>query len=105
MTQTPQAAAGDVHPAGPRATAVRELLARTVELPSSKRELLAVLGEYRALVSAFAADDGDPWRGQRPSDRADVLRRHPTIICEVARRSEPGRRSAHPRPGQYDLPG
>ena len=45
---------------GAQATAVfvaaaRELLARTAELPDSKRELLSVLGEYRAALFAFAA--------------------------------------------------
>jgi hypothetical protein len=34
--------------------AARELLARTAELPGTKRELLAVLNEYRAAVYAVA---------------------------------------------------
>jgi hypothetical protein len=34
----------------------RDLLARTAELPGSKRELLAVLNEYRAALFAFAAE-------------------------------------------------
>jgi hypothetical protein len=37
------------------AAAARELLARTAELPGSKRDLMAVLSEYRAVVHAFAA--------------------------------------------------
>ena len=36
------------------AAAARELLARTVELPSSKRELMDVLSEYRAALFALA---------------------------------------------------
>jgi hypothetical protein len=37
------------------AESARELLARTAELPGSKRELLMLLNEYRATVYAFAA--------------------------------------------------
>jgi hypothetical protein len=36
------------------AASARELLARTAELPGTKRELLDVLSEYRAAVFAFA---------------------------------------------------
>jgi hypothetical protein len=34
----------------------RELLARTAELPSSKRDLMAVLTEYRHALAALAAE-------------------------------------------------
>jgi hypothetical protein len=34
----------------------RELLVRTVELPGGERELLAVLSEYRAALSALIAE-------------------------------------------------
>ena len=37
--------------------AARDLLARTAELPATKRELLAVLGEYRRMVFALASPD------------------------------------------------
>jgi hypothetical protein len=37
--------------------AARDLLARTVELPRSKKALFAVLSEYRAVVHAFAVAD------------------------------------------------
>jgi len=40
--------------------AARDLLARTAELPSSNRELLAVLGEYRRAVLALTAVECDP---------------------------------------------
>ena len=36
----------------------RELLSRTAELPSSKRDLLAVLTEYRHALAALAAKTG-----------------------------------------------
>ena len=41
-------------------SAARELLARTAELPGTKRELLAVLNEYRAAVHAFATQAEKP---------------------------------------------
>jgi hypothetical protein len=44
--------------------AARELLARTAELPSSKRDLLTVLTEYRNILFAFAVE-GHPRRGAR----------------------------------------
>jgi hypothetical protein len=68
--------------------AARELLARTSELPSSKRELLAVLREYRAALFTFAVENDKPRRGRRIAmltGRADVLRMHPAVICEMAR--------------------
>ena len=37
--------------------AARELLARTVELPSSKRELLVTLGQYRKALVALSCED------------------------------------------------
>jgi hypothetical protein len=40
-------------------TAARELLARTAELPGSKRELLEVLTEYRNVLFACAIE-GQP---------------------------------------------
>jgi hypothetical protein len=43
---------------GLTAAAARELLGRTAELPNSKRELLAVLTEYRAALFALACKDG-----------------------------------------------
>jgi hypothetical protein len=46
-TQAPRAAVA----------AARELLARTAELPASKRGLLTVLGEYRKAVFALVNDD------------------------------------------------
>jgi hypothetical protein len=46
---------GSIQPARFGVSAARDLLARTAELPGSKRELLAVLNEYRAAVFAFAA--------------------------------------------------
>jgi hypothetical protein len=36
----------------------RELLSRTAELPGSKRDLLAVLTEYRHALAALAAEPG-----------------------------------------------
>ena len=60
----PPASAHSARPPSPDSTEVirpridsasaRELLARTAELPDSKRELLHVLSEYRAAVWAFA---------------------------------------------------
>jgi hypothetical protein len=41
------------------AAAARELLGRTTELPNSKRELLAILNEYRAALFALACKDDD----------------------------------------------
>lgn len=41
---------------GPTLDAARELLARTVELPNSKRGLLAVLSEYRRALFSLLAD-------------------------------------------------
>jgi hypothetical protein len=50
--------------ASPTAVA-RELLARTSELPRTKRELLAVLSEYRTALVAFAMNAGtDQGRSQ-----------------------------------------
>ena len=46
---------GDAQATAVLVAAARELLARTAELPGSKRELLSVLGEYRAALFAFAA--------------------------------------------------
>jgi hypothetical protein len=63
MTNRPAHPAGDAGsiPA-PRfgASAARDLLARTAELPGSRRELLAVLSEYRAALFAFAAEGDQP---------------------------------------------
>jgi hypothetical protein len=73
--------------------AARELLARTAELPSSKRELLTILNEYRAALFAFAVENDDPRRGRRRAAltcRVDVLRMHPALICEMARVSAGG---------------
>jgi hypothetical protein len=39
---------------GALVAAARDLLARTAELPASRRELFEVLSEYRAAVHAFA---------------------------------------------------
>jgi hypothetical protein len=60
----PPVAAGSPPPGGDDAevirtyrfdvAAARELLARTAELPGTKRELLKVLNEYRAAVFAVA---------------------------------------------------
>jgi hypothetical protein len=41
------------------AAAARELLGRTTELPNSKRELLAILNEYRAALFALACQVDD----------------------------------------------
>jgi hypothetical protein len=73
--------------------AARELLARTAELPSSKRELLAVLSEYRAALFTFAVESDKPRRGRRtavPAGHVDVFRMHPAVICEMARVSAGG---------------
>ena len=40
--------------------AARDLLARTAELPGSKRDLLAVLGEYRRAVFVLTSFEGAP---------------------------------------------
>jgi hypothetical protein len=40
--------------------AAQELLARTAELPTSRRELLTVLGEYRRALHALAGRGGAP---------------------------------------------
>ena len=40
--------------------AARELLLRTAELPNGKRELLAVLGEYRRALFALAGRGDAP---------------------------------------------
>ena len=40
------------------ALSARDLLVRTCELPSSRRELLAVLSEYRAAVHALVVASG-----------------------------------------------
>jgi hypothetical protein len=114
MTQTRQPAPGiaEIIPT-PRSlvATTRELLARSVELPGSKRELLAVLSEYRAALFAFAVENDKPCWGRRIrpeqltratglaaaridaacagvpalTGRADVLRRQPAISCEVTR--------------------
>jgi hypothetical protein len=59
-TSAPQPAGDDAvtHTESFDATAARELLARTAELPATKRELLDVLSEYRAAVFAFAFQEG-----------------------------------------------
>ena len=44
------------HQAEDRIAAARELLARTAELPDTRRELMNVLSEYRAALFAFAID-------------------------------------------------
>jgi hypothetical protein len=46
--------------------AARELLARTAELPSSRRDLLNVLTEYRNILFAFAVE-GHQRRGNELS--------------------------------------
>jgi hypothetical protein len=43
-----------------RVGVARDLLARTVELPASRRDLLAVLTEYRAALHAFATHHDQP---------------------------------------------
>jgi hypothetical protein len=48
-------AADEVLPIARMAESARELLARTAELPGSKRELLLMLNDYRAAVYALAA--------------------------------------------------
>jgi hypothetical protein len=40
--------------------AARELLARTAELPGTRRELMNVLSEYRAALFALAIASGQP---------------------------------------------
>jgi transcriptional regulator with XRE-family HTH domain len=52
----------------PRAliAAARDLLARTAELPASRRDLHAVMSEYRAVVFAFTTEaDRQPHDGTR----------------------------------------
>jgi hypothetical protein len=93
--QSPPAAAGtDVIQAfRSQVAAARELLARTAELPNSKRELLAVLSEYRAALFTFAVENDKPRWGRRVTaltGRVDVLRMHPAVICEMARVSAGG---------------
>jgi hypothetical protein len=41
-----------------RLAAARELLARTAELPDTRRELMNILSEYRAALFSFAIDAG-----------------------------------------------
>jgi hypothetical protein len=50
----PSTALKTVEVPGTLVAAARELLVRTAELPRTKRELFAVLSEYRAAVHAFA---------------------------------------------------
>jgi hypothetical protein len=60
MVRPPQRTTGEpVATQGPRLTAAaaRELLGRTAELPNSKRELLAILNEYRAALFALVCKD------------------------------------------------
>jgi hypothetical protein len=38
--------------------AARELLARTAELPDTRRELMKILSEYRAALFTFAIETG-----------------------------------------------
>jgi hypothetical protein len=88
-SQTPPPASGtDIGQAFRfQVAAARELLARTAELPSSKRELLGVLSEYRAALFTFAVENDEPRLGRRVAaltDRVDVLRMHPAVICEMA---------------------
>jgi hypothetical protein len=56
MTSPLAHAAGSIPAPRFGVSAARDLLARTAELPDSKRELLAVLSEYRAAVFAFASE-------------------------------------------------
>jgi hypothetical protein len=42
-----------MHTLSPAAVRARDLLARTFELPGTDRDLLAVLGEYRAALVAM----------------------------------------------------
>jgi hypothetical protein len=81
---TPLAPAG-THAGSPQAqdrdtarAAARDLLARTVELPATTRELLAVLSDYRKMVFALAWPDATetasvasvpPVRSLRPQPR------------------------------------
>jgi hypothetical protein len=46
------------HRAEDQVAAVRELLARTAELPDTRRELMNILSEYRAALFSFAIDAG-----------------------------------------------
>jgi hypothetical protein len=46
------------HRAEDHITAARELLARTAELPDTRRELMNILSEYRAALFSFAIDVG-----------------------------------------------
>jgi hypothetical protein len=47
------------HRAEDHIAAARELLARTAELPDTRRELMNILSEYRAALFCFATD-ADP---------------------------------------------
>jgi hypothetical protein len=51
--------------------AARQLLIRTAELPDTKRELLDVLGEYRAALFAFAV--GSSRATPRPPERPRAI--------------------------------
>jgi hypothetical protein len=56
-TPPPSTGSSEVSPADRLPmTAARELLARTAELPSSRRELLEVLTEYRNALFACAIE-------------------------------------------------
>jgi len=44
------------HRAPDHIAVARELLARTAELPDTRRELMNILSEYRAALFAFAID-------------------------------------------------
>jgi hypothetical protein len=46
------------HQAEDHIVAARELLARTAELPNTRRELMNILSEYRAALFSFAIDAG-----------------------------------------------
>jgi hypothetical protein len=57
----PSGGTGPAETPGSLITAARDLLARTAELPASKRGLHAVISEYRAAVFAFTTET-DPQR-------------------------------------------
>jgi hypothetical protein len=65
MTHHPQPAADDecvIQVSCVLVSSARELLARTAELPDSKRELLAILSEYRAALYAVAVQATETWQ-------------------------------------------
>ncbi len=55
-----QAGSGNVADRDAAIGVALDLLARTVELPGSRRELLAVLGEYRSTLHFLAAAAAPP---------------------------------------------